>query len=183
MIAAAARVAQHEHPLLWQWPIDLSAYDQRPRLMRRGSGGARSPSEVSPATRALGAVVSGRAGSLRAARPRCVRLPGHSHAAIALLDSACPRPAHAPPAIAVLGWSEDTWHAIVGTSRGQGRLAGCRGRRPDASATDARRRCPLPNGCQPYQLAPDEIRGTLTPYYLVSADADVSQSPVPSQGG
>ena len=34
MIATAVRAAQHEHPLAWAWPIDSSAYDQRPRLKR-----------------------------------------------------------------------------------------------------------------------------------------------------
>ena len=35
MIAAAARTPRHEPSRPWQWPIDVSAYDQRPQLMRR----------------------------------------------------------------------------------------------------------------------------------------------------
>jgi hypothetical protein len=116
MIAAAARAAQ-EHPLPWHWPIDLSAYDQRPRLMRREAAAlarrAKYPCRLGHWTpwfqEELGRLAPPMLDAfdyldIRTRRLRCSIqhvLAEHMH---------CRQSTY-------WAWSEDTWHAIVGTSR------------------------------------------------------------------
>ena len=40
MIAAPVHTVTHERRLAWHWPMDLSVYDQRPRLTRREAASA-----------------------------------------------------------------------------------------------------------------------------------------------
>jgi hypothetical protein len=118
MIAAAARVAQHVHRLPWQWPIDLSAYDQRPRLIRREAAAlarrAKYPHRLGHWTpwfqEDLGRLAPPILDAfdcldIRTRRLRCSIqhvLAQHMHRRRSTYWA----------------WSEDTWHAIVGTSRG-----------------------------------------------------------------
>jgi hypothetical protein len=96
MIAAAARTAHHERPRpMWRWPIDLSAYDRRPRLLRREAAALTAP--IVDACDHF---------DIRTRRLRCTI----QH--VLTLEMHRRRSTY-------WAWSEDTWHAIVGTSRVQ----------------------------------------------------------------
>jgi Phage integrase family len=117
MTATAVCAAQHEHPLAWAWPIDLSAYDQRPRLMRREVAAlarrAKYPHRLGHWTpwfqNELGRLAPPILDAfdyldIRRRRLRCSIqhvLAEHMHRRRSTYWA----------------WSEETWHAIVGTSR------------------------------------------------------------------
>lgn len=118
MIAVAKRVAQDERPLpAWQWPLDLSVYDQGPRL-RRGEAAAlarraRYPHRVGHWTprfqEELGRLAPPIIGAcdyleIPTRHVRC------SIQHIVTLEMHRRRSTY-------WAWSEDVWHAIVGTSR------------------------------------------------------------------
>jgi hypothetical protein len=118
MIAAAGRTAQHEHPLpAWQWPIDLSAYDQRPRLLRREAAAlarrAKYPHRLGHWTPWF----QGRLGRL--APPiidACDQLEIRTRRLRCSIQHVLTLEMHRRRST-YWAWSEDTWHAIVGTSR------------------------------------------------------------------
>jgi hypothetical protein len=118
MIAAATRMAHNEQPLpTWQWPIDLSAYDQRPRLMRREAAAlarrAKYPHRLGHWTprfqEELGRLAPAIIDTcdhlaIRNRRLRC------SIQHVLTLEMHRRRSTY-------WAWPEETWHAIVGTSR------------------------------------------------------------------
>ena len=120
MIAAAARTAHRERPRpTWRWPIDLSAYDQRPRLLRREAAAlarrAKYPHRLGHWTprfeEELGRLTAPIVDAcdhfeIRTRRLRCTI----QH--VLTLEMHRRRSTY-------WAWSEDTWHAIVGTSRVQ----------------------------------------------------------------
>jgi integrase len=113
-----AVVAEHDDSLAaWQWPLDLSVYDRRPHLMRREAAAlarrAKSPQrfgdwspllheELGRLTRPIIdalAYLQIRYRSLRGGIQHVLTLEMHRRRST------------------YWAWSEDTWHAIVGTSR------------------------------------------------------------------
>jgi hypothetical protein len=118
MIAAASRLAHNEQPPpAWQWPIDLSAYDQRHRLMRREAAAlarrAKYPHRLGHWTprfqEELGRLAPAIIDTcdhlaIRNRRLRC------SIQHVLTLEMHRRRSTY-------WAWPEETWHAIVGTSR------------------------------------------------------------------
>jgi Phage integrase family len=118
MIAAAARAARHEPPLpMWQWPIDLSTYDQRPRLLRREAAAlarrAKYPHRLGHWTPWFQEKLG------RLAPPiidACDHLDIRTRHLRCSIQHVLAQHMHRRRST-YWAWSEDTWHAIVGTSR------------------------------------------------------------------
>jgi hypothetical protein len=118
MIAAPARAAHSEHPLpMWQWPIDLSAYDQRPRLLRHEAAAlarrANYPHRLGHWTPRFQEELG------RLAPPiidACDHLEIRTRRLRCSIQHVFTMEMHRRRST-YWAWSEDTWHAIVGTSR------------------------------------------------------------------
>jgi integrase len=118
MIAATPRTTRHDLPLrTWQWPLDLSTYNRRPRLTRRETAAlarrAKYPHRLGHWTpwfqeelgRLAPPIIDAcnyldiRTRHLRCSIQHVVALEMHRRRST------------------YWAWSEDTWHAVVGTSR------------------------------------------------------------------
>ena len=118
MTAAAARPARTERPVAtWEWPIDLSAYDRRPQLLRREAAAlarrAKYPHRLGHWTPSF----QKRLGRL--ARPivdACDHLEIRTRHVRCSIQHVLAQQMHRRRST-YWAWSEDTWHAIVGTSR------------------------------------------------------------------
>ena len=117
MIPAATRTARGHSWPTWQWPIDVSAYDQRPRLMRREAAAlarrAAYPHRLGHWTPRFQEELG------RLAPPiidTCDHLAIRNRRLRCSLQHVLTLEMHRRRST-YWAWSEDTWHTILGTSR------------------------------------------------------------------